>query len=964
MKKMTKFMSVLLVVAMLLTMVGCGSQKDPSTAASAPNATHSTPNSNTGDSKVPYVVKVQSVGGLPLEKVDVMIFDGENMVQAGSTNAEGIYTVNMKPGKTYTIQLNAVPAGYTAEASYSFDGTSCVISLTSTLITGENISGHQFVPGDIMYDFEFEDTDGKIHKLSETLAEKKMVMLNFWNKDCSWCQKEFPAIDNVYSDYKDNVEIFALDDAIYDTMDDVRQWKNNLNDGLDFPMGLIRNGLGITSFGCNGRPLTVIVDRYGMIAMAHPGAITSEYVWKQIFTYFTADDYKQKLITDYNDIVSQEKPTTVFPGNDVIGGIINQGDINITYYPSNEQTDPDAYEYMWPFVEATVGGVSCIKASNNRVDSSYAILYADVVLEAGQAIGFDYLISSEQGMDIAIIVVDGNDIYQMSGYDAEQQQWKTCYPWVAEEAGTYQLAICYAKDGTNNVGDDTIYINNMRVVDVDDIDVDTYIPRQAATLNEKGEYEYAKVFYNEKDGYYHVGSENGPLLLANLMGYTVLSSENSIYLMALDGEIKKNGHDYVDDLTKFASYASNALLTGYCTVNQELAELLKIVADVKGFDGTEDEWLKCCEYYQTYGPSGMQMEDPIKGLSPFSAPNAILGKWVKNENGELVFQGANGETGDYNCFTYDRPIVPRGKFFRFTPTVSGAYRITSRATSSFAPDAWLFTEQGFYEREPLYTYAAEERFYDFEGNNISMVYYMEVGKTYFIDIAFWDVYEAGIIPFDLEFLGEEYDLFRKASPGPFTYLEGSEYIIPGGIGVALGDDGVYYHVVDKDGDGEGDRDENGKPILGSKLYADFTQFTTCFTNKSILQMIEMGAFDFTKNEEDDEILFYLRQNNNDVEATKEFLRNYWGVDYEVYARDYKIDEIFSGKFHGTGVDKTEEIKAFISQMIDAEGQLEDGCVVVTEELAVLLQMLMDKFIFKDVEYSWLKLCYYFDYMGR
>jgi hypothetical protein len=129
-------------------------------------------------------------------------------------------------------------------------------------------------------------------------------------------------------------------------------------------------------------------------------------------------------------------------------------------------------------------------------------------------------------------------------------------------------------------------------------------------------------------------------------------------------------------------------------------------------------------------------------------------------------------------------------------------------------------------------------------------------------------------------------------------------------------------------------------------------------------MIEMGAFDFTKNEEDDEILFYLRQNNNDVEATKEFLRNYWGVDYEVYARDYKIDEIFSGKFHGTGVDKTEEIKAFISQMIDAEGQLEDGCVVVTEELAVLLQMLMDKFIFKDVEYSWLKLCYYFDYMGR
>jgi hypothetical protein len=47
-----------------------------------------------------------------------------------------------------------------------------------------------------------------------------------------------------------------------------------------------------------------------------------------------------------------------------------------------------------------------------------------------------------------------------------------------------------------------------------------------------------------------------------------------------------------------------------------------------------------------------------------------------------------------------------------------------------------------------------------------------------------------------------------------------------------------------------------------------------------------------------------------------------------------------------------------------ETKLENGCMIVTVELAELLQMLMDKFIFKDVENSWIKLCYYYDYMGR
>ena len=970
MKKMTKLMSVLLALAMLLSMAACGSNPstgndgttNPSSSATNPNgATNptnpggttvpSTSNNGTQNDKTTYVVQVTSVGGIALEGVDIMIYEGTALKEIGATSSEGTYTANLKASDNYTVQLNGVPAGYAVEASYAFNGNLCEIKLASSVITGANMGSARFELGDIMYDFTFTDSDGVTHNLAETLAEKKMVMLNFWYNGCTWCYKEFPAINSVYAEYSEDIEVFALNDYFGQTMQDVIEWKNDMQ--LTFPMGMSPSGLGIGSYGQSGWPMTVIIDRYGMIAMAHAGAITSEYVWKQIFDHFTAEDYKQKLVIDYNDVVSIQKPTETFPGSDAINNAISQNGLNVNFYPASKETDGDSWEYIWPFVETEYDGRTCIKSSNKFVDSSFSILYADVELKAGQAVGFDYLISSELGNDYVVIIVNGQDVYQMSGYD-ENPQWKTCYPWVALEDGTYTVAICYIKDGSTNAGDDTIYIDDFRVIDSKDIEVDSYIPRQAAVKQANGTYSYVDVYFNETDGYYHVGSVNGPLLLANLMGFTEFCDYDYIYNMALEGKIVKNGYDYKDDLTEYAGYSVNATLGGYCTVNYELGEILKVVAEIMGFEGSEYEWLQICEYYQTYGPGNTNLEDPIKGLAPFSAPNAVLGKWVDNGNGQLVFQGANGETGAYNLFTYDRPIIPRGMFYKFTPSVSGAYRITSHTDYTDGLDAWLFTEEGFYTREPLFTFTAEERAY-MTSDAINLVYYMEAGKTYYIDIAFWDVYATGYVAFDLEFLGETYDMFRLASPGYFTYIEGnSDDIIAGGITVALGNDGYYYHVKGTDG--------NGQPILGSVVYADFTQLTPIFST-ALKDMIEAGSFNFSMDEDDQWIVTALKQNDNDIEKTKAYLRQVWGTDYDSYADAYKLDEVLAGKYHGTGVDMTEVARSFLDQMITTEGA-EYGCVKVNAELAQLLQMLMDKFTFEGVEYSWLKLCYYYDYMGR
>jgi hypothetical protein len=73
-------------------------------------------------------------------------------------------------------------------------------------------------------------------------------------------------------------------------------------------------------------------------------------------------------------------------------------------------------------------------------------------------------------------------------------------------------------------------------------------------------------------------------------------------------------------------------------------------------------------------------------------------------------------------------------------------------------------------------------------------------------------------------------------------------------------------------------------------------------------------------------------------------------------------DIFAGKYHGDGPDCTEEIKSYLSKMENSPEERK-GCVPVDERLAEMLGLLMDKYTFEGVDQSWLKLCFYYDYLG-
>lgn len=935
-----KLVSLLLTVVMILSMAACGNHED---------ATGETETPVTGEA-VSYSVNVKSIGGMPLEAVEVYVYaanDMNDMKGFAETDAEGNAEFKLPQGGDYAIVVSGAPKGYAVEESYSFSGSTANITLTSSLIMDESLSGASLGLGDVMYDFSAVDSDGNTVTLADMLAEKEMVLINFFFTTCGPCANEFPYMEEAYQMYKDKVGVIALDPL--DDAATVATYQKSM--GLTFPMASVQAAWSQT-FGITGYPTSIIVDRYGVICMMEVGGLTSLRPFTSMFEHFTGDDYEQKICYNgVSDVITTMKPTFEMPASEEIAATINNGEIPVTYHAE----EGDAADVTWPFIIAEKNGEACIKASNQEIEDSFAILYADVELKAGQAVGFDYLISSEQGADALVVIVDDEDIYQMSGVD-EVETWKSCYPWVAEEDGTYEVALCYLKDEADNAGDDTVYIKNMRIIDVSEIDSATYLPRQAASTEDGFEYTYVDTVLNEEDGYYHVGTADGPLLLANLMGYSQFNEEQSVWEAVYDGGLTVDGVDHYEHIEQYCNYASNSNLINFCTVNQELADLLKSVDTLYGFDDAdENEWLKLCTYYQAYGAEGEQMEDPIAGLATFSAYKAKLGKNVES-----------------NFFYYNRIIMPRGLLAEFVPSKSGVYRITSISDSANGVDAWLFGK----DHEELLVYEQDERLFN-DSEEVSMVYYMEAGEPYYIDIAFWDPYEVGYINYDIEYLGASRQHFRLCAPGYFTYDSDATgdamyHLINGGIDVVLGDDGYYYEDL---GDGK----------KGSMIYCDFTGVTAVFSNPiasvnaydengdkiyddngepvMVKGMIDMGGFDFSKTEDDLYVLGVMDAQGGDKQKTIDYLKAYWGEDYDAYAEIYQLDDVLEGKYHGTGEDLTEEMRGYLDKIITSGSEEKIGCVPVDERLAEILQLLMDKYTFENVDDAWIKICYYYDYLG-
>ena len=885
----------------------------------------------TPDGKVEYTVKVTTIGGRSIPKLNFYVYVEDDLITYGQTDENGVGTVKLDAGKNYTVELSASSLeGYIVEGRYTFENNMADIVLTSAVIEDSDLTGVTYSLGDIMRDFTVTTTDGTVFKLSEVLKEKKGVLINFWYSTCSPCINEFPYLQSAYEQFQDDIEVIALNNYAGDSDNTVKEFKANM--GLTFPVAKDYSTLG-SAFKLQGYPTSIFVDRYGTICLIEIGGLTSEKPFVATFRHFASDNYVQKLLTGgMEELTPTAIPDVEMPSSEDVKDAFAPS-LNVSFYP---EKDTDDAMYSWPFLIGDLNGTKCIYPSNSFKDSSFATLHADVELKKGEALAFDWFANTETGADMLFVLVDGKDIYRLSGISTE---FATCYPYVATKDGTYKVSFIYVKDDTTDAELDVIYLKNFRKVDASAVDVPTYIPRQAATdknANGLGFASYITPVFNENDGYFHVGSADGPLLLANLMDKTQLS-ETSLNIHGYNGELTDSRGNVYTDLEKYCNYSINGTLYGFSPVTLELRALLERAAEMLGFEpGNPNQWLQACSYYDAYG-TYKQLEDPVKGVAFFAAYDTVM---------------STPDDIKYNTVTYDgRVIMPRGLKYKFVPSKSGAYLIKSQSEEEV--NGWIFNENG----DIIHTAATVDRPYGgivLDTGNVSMIEYLEAGKTYYIDIAYYDIYAAGTFTFTVEYIAESYQHFHLASPGYFTYQESTSgqinETVAGGIDVKLGDDG-YYHEILADGS------------LGSVVYADFIYSTGLYSH-SIKAMIGLGGFNFSLSETDQIVLAKLKELGGDKEATLAYYKSLWGDSYAEREAIYQLEEVLADKFHGEGEDYTEAITAYLDKLLTASDAPElEGCVPVDAELAKLLQALMDKYSFSGVKNSWTKLCYYYKSVG-
>lgn len=781
-----------------------------------------------------YRVSVQNptdygMGGITVHLVDELT---EEIVATETTNSSGFayFMEEDAPPAEYLVVLEDITPGYQLRdpdiAIYTpYWGGETVIAVVEPTgdLLGDSIpSGTRYSLGDVMHDFTVTTSDGKSLTLSTLLETKEVVLLNFWATWCGPCQEEFPAIDNsiMFEPYDEKAAVIAI--SVDDDNAAVAAYKQSM--GLSIDMVALGNDGGLVSAFYKGVvPVSVMIDRYGVITFYHEGSMTEAKDFQQRFDYFLGDDYEPYIIkgsgeTDNggSDVIERvpvpESNINKAPTLTGVANVLGKDGFTYRWQAKDVVTsDDEGYdEYSWPWYISENG--EYLENANQNINYSYATLYVDFAAQANTVLAFDYKLGSEEMYDEFIVLIDGVPIHQLSGN--YMSAWNTCYAYVFRdfEAGEHEMTLIYNKNTSKNVNGDTVQIKNLRFEALDDIQsapgVDANIFRYAAEVKAAEgaatQFErYVTPVYNEADGYYHVGTADGPLLFANLWYSSPWCTETSLWMLAYNNFIYADGLNYKAEVEYYAWEANNNMYNhGYTPVTKDLKNLLDLVVEYvpqyNAWAGEyhEQEWLELCVYYDHYGDSE-PMEDPMRGIS---------------------YQGAIQMYEGDNTANVPFPMTPRGFKYKFIPETSGIYDICS--TSKSDTICWLVdsdrtTFLGTYDNPFFVTGEADY--------NFNFRYYMEAGKTYYLLLTFYNPEEVGSFNVNItKSTDETYTYFENASLGQYSFNEVSgETFLADGIEYTYSEEDGFYHVVNSDGS------------LGTYLYLDVNRPTVQFSSESI-----------------------------------------------------------------------------------------------------------------------------------
>jgi len=124
-------------------------------------------------------------------------------------------------------------------------------------------------------DFTLSTLDGAEVTLSDLRG--KPVLINFWASWCPPCRLEMPELIRIYEAHKDeDFVILGVDLTFQDAIADVEAFVEEFN--MTFPVLLDKTGEVGRSYRLLGIPMSVFIDRQGIIRRIHIGAMTGDQI--------------------------------------------------------------------------------------------------------------------------------------------------------------------------------------------------------------------------------------------------------------------------------------------------------------------------------------------------------------------------------------------------------------------------------------------------------------------------------------------------------------------------------------------------------------------------------------------------------------------------------------------------------------------------------------------------------------
>ena len=840
------------------------------------------------EGKVLHTINVKSLGGLYLNNVQVNIEQNGQHVASGISRS-GKIEAYLIPGE-YDLKVDetTLPDGYYLPENANFkieaatdeteedDKYKADVSLPSSVILTAAESTKTYRLGDVMHDFAYTDASGNRHLLSDTLKSKRAVVLNFWYINCTYCNLEFPDLQETYNSYKGTAEVIALNHT--DSAPAIRDYQET--NGYDFHM--VYDTTNVTGkFDFSGYPTTVVVDRYGVVAYQYSGAIAKSR-WRSLFAMYTADNYTQ------DDIATP--PTEDDPGDTSKEWVKPEGVATPDYYKFKEllgnsfadeatkfysEPNEEDAEANWPWTVDTHDGRITLTATNAGADPSYAILYIDLSLKKGDIVSYDYNVLNDENFE-ALYVIMKTDPTAPSGdllkeYNGTSDGWQTENAvYTAHRDENVTLTFTFYKtwgNGKVSSADNFAMISNLSVMNVEEMTdpVDFALGAHEEGITEEN-------IYLADDGFYRLRNTgkdylDGNLLLIDLWGKTTWSTNHagmetfapegsgktyyaSMYHLSFWGHSNRtddeklrydyltgNESDFLNEMLNLQNFSESRYLPVTAQLRTILEKFCAMFKDDPRRQGEAEyyqtEWIEMCYVYRHYNGKHenaicFATDDPVEGMAKFNAFTAV--EYVGTEQ---TVNHANVKT----LYSHNG----HGVYFKFNPSKPGVYRFSSSANlAAAAPTLYLeYTVTGangtkrtagrtIAEDVSVGALETPGTFGNFFGYN-----YFENTDTVYILAALDSPNATGAFDFTIEYVGESYDWLRYASTGGGMFV-GTDGNFSDTVYMAIpwgwNDDEQCYYAMSGN--------EFTTPIYIDFLHANYYEQN----NHSLYEMIRAGYF--------------------------------------------------------------------------------------------------------------------------